>query len=76
MTKNKSEIEGYAEDYLRALTYLGFSHYNLKTEYDKGEGRFRGRLWKHLQEIRSQVSPNVSIDTLVDLCVKYFRVNF
>ena len=52
MTKNKSELEGFAEDYLRGLTFLGFSHYNLKNEYDKGEGRFRTRLWGHLQDIR------------------------
>merc|ERR1712098_275274 len=76
VTKNKSELEGYAEDYLRGLTYLGFSHYNLKNEYDKGEGRFRTRLWGHLQDVRSQLAPIVSIDALVDLCIKYFRQNF
>ena len=76
VVKNKSELESLAEDYHRALSYLGFSHYNLKNEYDQGEHRFKMRLWKHLSDIKSQISPSVSIDSLVQLCVKYFRSNF
>ena len=74
--KNKSELESIAEDYHRGLPYLGFSHYNLKNEYDHGEHRFKMRLWKHLSDIQSQIASTVCINSLVQLCVKYFRSQF
>ena len=76
VTRDKSELESVAEDYHRALTYLGLSHFNLKSEYDRGERRFREQLWQHLNNIRHRVPATVSIDTLTHLCVKYFRANF
>ena len=75
-TRTKSELEDVAEDYHRSLAMLEFSHYSLKSEYDKGEARFRGRLGGHLREIRPRLPASVNADTLVDLCVKYFRSSF
>ena len=69
-------FEGLAEEYLKSLTALGFSHFNLKTEFDKGEERFRRRLYQHLNEIHAEISSEVDIDILVSLAVRYFRVNF
>ena len=75
-TRSKSELEDVTEDYHRSLAMLEFSHYSLKSEYDKGEARFRGRLGGHLREIRPRLPASVNTDTLVDLCVKYFRSSF
>merc|ERR550517_2431966 len=63
------EIEWLAEEYLKSLTALGFSHFNLKSEFDKGEARFRQRLRRHLIEIHSEISSEVDIDILVSLAV-------
>ena len=76
LARTKADLEGLAEDYHRALAMLEFSHYNLKSEYDKGEARFRGRLGGHLREIGAGLPATVNTDTLVDLCVKYFRSSF
>ena len=75
-SKDKTEMESLAEDYHRALSYLGFSHYNLKSEYDKGEARFRDRLSQHLHDLGDQIPATVRVSSLTDMCVKYFRANF
>ena len=74
--RTKAELEVVAEDYHLSLAMLEFSHYSLKSEYDKGEARFRGRLGGHLMEVRPRLPASVNTDTLVDLCVKYFRSSF
>ena len=75
-TRTKAELEVVADDYHRSLAMLEFSHYSLKSEYDKGEARFRGRLGGHLREISARLPASVNKDSLVDLCVKYFRSSF
>ena len=34
-SRSRAELESVAEDYHRGLASLEFSHYNLKSEYDK-----------------------------------------
>ena len=74
--KSKTEMESLAEDYHRALSYLGFSHYNLKNEYDKGEQWFRDRLTTHLHDLGDKIPATVSVQSLTQMCIKYFRANF
>ena len=68
--------ERLAEEYHKSLTHLGFSHFHLKNEFDKGESVFQLKLRRHLRENPEEVSSDVSVDILVSLAVRYFRVNF
>ena len=73
---NRRELELLAEEYHKSISYLGFSHFHLKNEFDKGESLFKLRLRKNLTEIHADISSEVNIDILVGLAVRYFRVNF
>ena len=70
------QTERLAEEYHKSLTNLGFSHFHLKNEFDKGESVFQLKLRRHLRENPEEVSSDVSVDILVSLAVRYFRVNF
>ena len=73
---NRRELEVLAEEYHKSISYLGFSHFSLKNEFDKGESLFKLRLRKNLNDIQSDISNDVNIEVLVGLAVRYFRVNF
>ena len=73
---NMRELELLAEEYHKSISYLGFTHFHLKTEFDKGESSFKLRLRKNLNEIHAEISSDVNLDVLVGLAVRYFRVNF
>ena len=73
---NRRELELLAEEYHKSISFLGFSHFSLKNEFDKGESLFKLRLRKNLNEIQSDISNDVNIEVLVGLAVRYFRVNF
>ena len=73
---NRRELEVLAAEYHRSISCLGFTHFHLKTEFDKGESLFKLRLRKNLNDIHGEISSDVNIDILVGLAVRYFRVNF
>ena len=73
---NRRELEVLAEEYHKSLSFLGFSHFHLKNEFDKGESLFKLRLRENLNEIQSDISHDVNIEVLLGLAVRYFRVNF
>ena len=75
-TGNRRELELLAEEYHKSISYLGFSHFSLKNEFDKGESAFKLRLRENLNDIQSDISNDVNIEVLVGLAVRYFRVNF
>ena len=73
---NMGKVKEMADCCHKVLSLLGISHYNLKGEFDFGETSFRSGLREKLREVEHFLTCGVGGDTLVELCVRYFRNMF
>ena len=73
---DRGQVEVVAENCHKVLALLAISHFSLKGEFDRGEASFREGLRGKLREVEHLLPHGVGGDTLVELCVRYFRVHF
>ena len=73
---DRGKVVVMADSCHKVVALLGISHFSLKGEFDFGEASFRTGLRGKLREVEQFLPFGVGVDTLVELCVRYFRVRF
>jgi len=73
---SEKQIYLVAESIQKLMALEGFSHYSLKTEYDKNENNLAGKLFAAMGEHLELLPHGVNLETLVDFVISYFKQYF